>query len=113
MPFAQRTVVPGDINRVRVPQNTSREFDELEFVENGALAGLVRQLQSLSALAADLFDRLTDNVAAMHGRLTRVTERVDSLAYAASKLDVNNDERTQLTHLAPGWGGWEGAGGGM
>ena len=56
------------------------------FIENGALAGVVRQLQSLSNLATAVFDRLGEQLSSVHQRASDLTSRVNAIAYRTSQL---------------------------
>ena len=88
MPFVQRTVQPVHLSRRKLTGPDGRPLvqdNELEAVFNSTLCCAIRQLSSLLTVADDLFGSLvrdvtniTDRAAALHQRVQRVQEKVDT-----------------------------------
>jgi len=84
MPLIKRLVEPVHISRAVVPEHVN---NELEFVSNGALSNIMRQLGTLSAHADDLFAELHRDAASLLYRVGQLTERVERVQARIVKLN--------------------------
>lgn len=96
MPLEQRVVKPIFICRSTLPFDSQGNpisiANELEYVTNGTLANIIRQLSSLSKYAEDLFAGLLHEATVTIARLTSLQGRVDRLSVKVTQLDSSVDE---------------------
>ena len=91
MPLLKRVISPIHVSRDTLPQHVQLTND-LEGVNNGTLANLIRQLSSLSKHAEDMFGELSKELEALHTRSCKVQARVDHLAVKVVGLDSTVEE---------------------
>jgi len=91
MPLPKRVISPIHVSRDTLPEHLQLTND-LEGVNNGTLANIIRQLSSMSKHAEDMFGELMKLVEGVHTRTSKVQARVDSLAVKATQLDSTVEE---------------------
>jgi hypothetical protein len=104
MPLTLRTVEPTDVSLNRIPAYTpGRRIDELQCVANGTLANMMRQLGTLSAHGAQLFEDLNKSLEGIDRRLealglrsTNLQEKIQMGAGASQDGKLN---KITYTHL--------------
>ena len=84
MPLVKRTVEPIYIGRAPLDKQVK---NELEGVVVNSLAGVIKQLSSISKHAEDLFGDLINEASAIFQRSTSLTQRVEVLYQKTSRLD--------------------------
>ncbi|XP_037100195.1 wiskott-Aldrich syndrome protein family member 1 isoform X2 [Syngnathus acus] len=89
MPLVQRAIEPRHLCHAALPRNIA---NELECVTNISLAGVIRQLSSLSKYAEDLFGQLFDEAHSFTFRVNSLQERVERLSISVTQLDPKEEE---------------------
>uniref|UniRef100_A0AAJ7UHU3 Wiskott-Aldrich syndrome protein family member 2 n=1 Tax=Petromyzon marinus TaxID=7757 RepID=A0AAJ7UHU3_PETMA len=89
MPLIKRGMEPRFLCRRPLPEEIN---NELECVTNITLAGIIRQLSSLSKHAEDVFGELFQEASLVHCRAASLQERVDRLALKVTQLDSTVEE---------------------
>uniref|UniRef100_UPI00358EC203 actin-binding protein WASF3-like n=1 Tax=Myxine glutinosa TaxID=7769 RepID=UPI00358EC203 len=89
MPLIKRNIEPRFLCRRPLPPSLP---SELECVTNHTLAGIIRQLSSLSRHAEDLFGELFHEASGVYLRANSLQERIDRLAIKVTQLDSTVEE---------------------
>ena len=85
MPLVKRAVEPVYIGRTVLDRHVKKE---LEGVLVNSLAGLIRQLSSISKHAENLFTDLFNEAGSMFQRSTALNDRVQRLQERVTQLDA-------------------------
>ncbi|XP_078001391.1 actin-binding protein WASF3-like [Glandiceps talaboti] len=88
MPLIKRQVDPTHLSRGVV---SDRITNELECVTNNTLAGVIKQLSSLSKHAEDLFGELYSEANTLFVRTNSLQDRIDRLSHKVTQLDSTVD----------------------
>ncbi|XP_070567788.1 LOW QUALITY PROTEIN: actin-binding protein WASF3-like [Ptychodera flava] len=89
MPLIKRQIEPVHISRGVVSDHIT---NELECVTNNTLAGVIKQLSSLSKHAEDLFGELYTEANSLYGRTNSLQDRIDRLSVKVTQLDSTVEE---------------------
>ena len=89
MPLVKRAVEPVFISRTVLDKQVK---NELEGVVINSLAGVIKQLSSISKHAENLFGELFNEANSMYQRTANLSERVQRLQEKATTLDSNVKE---------------------
>lgn len=93
MPLVKRAVEPVYIGRTVLDPNVK---NELEGVMVNSLAGLIRQLSSISKHAENLFTDLFNEASSIFQRSTALNDRVQRLQETWTQLDASVKEEGLL-----------------
>ena len=93
MPLVKRLVEPIYIGRSPLDKQVK---NELEGVVVNSLAGVIKQLSSISKHAENLFGDLVDEANNIYQRSTALTQRVQVLYEKTSRLDSTAKEDGKL-----------------
>ena len=98
MPLVKRTVEPIYIGRAPLDKSVK---NELEGVVVNSLAGVIKQLSSLSKHAENLFGDLISEASNLYHRSTTLNQRVQILYEKTSQLDsaVKGDGEQSIVPL--------------
>ncbi|GFR66665.1 Wiskott-Aldrich syndrome protein family member [Elysia marginata] len=88
MPHIKRLVEPTLVSRVPVDPAVR---DELEFMTNGTLANLIRDLSSLSKHAEDMFRELSTETLEVCRRASGLQRRIEDVHDKVTRLNPNMD----------------------
>jgi len=88
MPLIKRVVQPSELCRNLDPEVSG----ELEYVTNNTLAGIIRQLSSLSQHAEDIFGELFTEASSFYDRANTLQGRIDNLSTQVTELDPTVEE---------------------
>lgn len=100
MPLVKRTVEPIFIGRAPLDKQVK---NELEGVVVNSLAGVIKQLSSMSKHAENLFGDLIDEANNIFQRSTALNMRVEVLYQKTSRLDsATKEEGRYIDFCAPG-----------
>lgn len=89
MPLVKRQLEPVFISRGRLDK---RVKNELEGTAVNTLAGVIRQLSSLSKHSENLFSELSSECTACAHRCTTMRNRVERLTVRVKSLKVTDDQ---------------------
>ena len=84
MPLVKRSIEPVFVSRAQLDQKVK---NELEGVSVNSLAGLIKQLSSLSKHAENLFEELFNDANNIFQRTAGLNTRVEKLRDTVVKLD--------------------------
>ena len=93
MPLVKRSVEPIYIGRCPLDKQVK---NELEGVVVNSLAGVIKQLSSMSKHAENLFGDLVDEANSIYQRSTVLTQRVQVLYEKTSALDSMAKEEGEV-----------------
>ena len=96
MPLVKRTVEPIYIGRAPLDKQVK---NELEGVVVNSLAGVIKQLSSISKHAENLFGDLISEASAIFERSTALNKRVEVLYQKTSRLDSAAKEEGELGRI--------------
>jgi hypothetical protein len=85
MPFKQFQVEPVKISQCLIP---AKEKNELEYLNNHAMASLIRQIASLGTFANQVFSNLISDAQNISSRTVKLNERIKNLREKVSKQDA-------------------------
>nr|CAH8868572.1 unnamed protein product [Trichobilharzia regenti] len=88
MPLPKHTVQPVKLSQVVVPNGVD---NELEFVVNSTVCNVMRQIASISRLANNMFEELTNDLSRLVERTARLQNRLGKL-HEDMQMARNGDE---------------------
>lgn len=97
MPLVKRTVEPIYIGRAPLDKQVK---NELEGVVVNSLAGVIKQLSSISKHAENLFGDLINEANSIYQRSTALNNRVEVLYQKTSRLDSAAREEGKIPSLS-------------
>lgn len=89
MPLVKRAVAPVYISRAQLEKSVK---NELEGVVVNTLAGVIKQLSSLSKHAENLFGELFNEASNLYTRSSNLNNRVAGLSDGIKRLDATRKE---------------------
>lgn len=90
MPLTKRAISPINVSLHRLP--SSRQQDELEYVANGTLANLIRQLSSLCRHAEHIFGEVYHETVKLDHKTNTLSQRIERLSHKVTQLDYTQEQ---------------------